>query len=57
MCKNADKPCPGCSKYKQPEAAWMFFTDEERQALEGPGKSRKPPRRHVSDRYPISDRR
>ena len=34
MCKNADKPCPGCNKCKKPDAAWMFFTDDERTLLE-----------------------
>ncbi|MFY0309356.1 MULTISPECIES: DUF1289 domain-containing protein [Leisingera] len=34
MCKNADNPCPGCKKHKKAEAAWMFFTDEERAAIE-----------------------
>lgn len=34
MCKNADKPCLGCKKNKKFEAEWMFFTDEERMAIE-----------------------
>lgn len=34
MCKNADTPCPGCKRRKTSDAAWMFLTDQERQALE-----------------------
>ncbi|MCV2866879.1 DUF1289 domain-containing protein [Defluviimonas sp. WL0075] len=34
MCKNANNPCPGCKKHKEADAAWMFFTDEERRAVE-----------------------
>ena len=30
MCKNADNPCPGCKKHDPAEAAWIFFTDEDR---------------------------
>ena len=30
MCKNADNPCPGCTRHEKPDAAWMFFTEEER---------------------------
>ncbi len=39
MCKNADNPCPGCKKHKKADAVWMFFTDEERQAIETPDKT------------------
>lgn len=34
MCKNANTPCPGCKKHNEADLAWMFFTDEERQAAE-----------------------
>lgn len=34
MCKNAGNPCPGCKKHKKPDDAWMFFSDEERAAIE-----------------------
>ncbi len=44
MCKNADTPCPGCRKHKQAETAWMFFTDEERQALKSLSKTQPPAR-------------
>lgn len=39
MCKNADKPCPGCQKHKKADAAWVFFTEEERQAAEASEKA------------------
>ncbi|WP_176445099.1 hypothetical protein [Maliponia aquimaris] len=35
---NADTPCPGCKKHKKADAAWMFFTDEEREAVDGARK-------------------
>ena len=41
MCKNADKPCPGCKKHKKSEAEWMFFTDEEREKFEAVSSLRK----------------
>ncbi len=34
MCKNADKPCPGCKTHGKADPARMFLTDEERQAPE-----------------------
>lgn len=34
MCKNADKPCPGCKRHKGDEALWRFFTEEERRVIE-----------------------
>ncbi|MBV2361475.1 hypothetical protein KUH32_17055 [Thalassococcus sp. CAU 1522] len=34
MCKNAETPCPGCKKHKKADAAWMFFTEHERRAIE-----------------------
>ena len=34
MCKNADKPCPGCPRHKIEEAPWRFFTEEERRMIE-----------------------
>ncbi|WP_238939644.1 DUF1289 domain-containing protein [Marivita cryptomonadis] len=34
MCKNEGNPCPGCKKHKTSDAAWMFFSEDERQALE-----------------------
>ena len=40
MCKNTNTPCPGCKKHERTEAAWVFFTDEERLAL---AKSNKAP--------------
>lgn len=40
MCKNAKTPCPGCKKHEKVDATWMFFTDDERKAIEG---SRKRP--------------
>lgn len=42
MCKNADTPCPGCKKHKKSDAAWMFFTDDERQAPDVLGKPHLP---------------
>ena len=39
MCKNAENPCPGCKKHKKADAAWMFFTDEERLAAENSSKA------------------
>lgn len=42
MCRNADNPCPGCKKHKKPDAAWMFFTDDERQALEALSQNEAP---------------
>ncbi|WP_161470980.1 hypothetical protein [Tropicimonas marinistellae] len=43
MCKNSDNPCPGCKKQKPADAKWLFFSEEERQALtkwmHGPAKS------------------
>lgn len=42
MCKNANNPCPGCKKHTASEAAWMFFTDEERQAPETTGRLKAP---------------
>ena len=39
MCKNANNPCPGCKKHKVAEVPWMFFTDEERQAIEAMNKT------------------
>lgn len=42
MCKNANNPCPGCKKHKEADAAWMFFTDEERHALATSRKSPSP---------------
>lgn len=42
MCKNARTPCPGCKKHGKADAAWMFFTDDERKAIEA---SRKIPAR------------
>ncbi len=44
MCKNAENPCPGCKKHKTSEAAWMFFSDEEREALEVLSKTQAPVR-------------
>lgn len=38
MCKNADTPCPGCEKHKKVNTAWLFFTNEERQAIEASTK-------------------
>lgn len=45
MCKNANTPCPGCKKHNRDDAVWMFFTDEERQALEA--SSKHPPLSNV----------
>jgi predicted Fe-S protein YdhL (DUF1289 family) len=39
MCKNEGNPCPGCKKHEKADAAWMFFTDEERRAIEASGKA------------------
>ncbi len=39
MCKHADNPCPGCRKHRQSEAPLMFFTEEERRALEASNKT------------------
>ena len=44
MCKNAGTPCPGCKTLKNPDAAWMFFTDDERHSLEPPSKNEAPVR-------------
>ena len=44
MCKNEGNPCPGCKKHKTSEAAWMFFNDDERQALEVLSKAQTPAR-------------
>ena len=35
MCKNADKPCPGCKKHKATDVRWAFFTDAERRSAVG----------------------
>lgn len=40
MCKNAKTPCPGCTRHEKADAPWMFFTDDERKAIEA---SRKRP--------------
>jgi predicted Fe-S protein YdhL (DUF1289 family) len=45
MCKNANTPCPGCKKHNRDDAVWMFFIDEERQALEA--SSKHPPLSNV----------
>ncbi len=42
MCKNEGNPCPGCKKHKISEAVWMFFSDDERQALEALSKKAEP---------------
>jgi predicted Fe-S protein YdhL (DUF1289 family) len=42
MCKNEGNPCPGCKKNKPSEASWMFFGDDERQALEALTKTETP---------------
>lgn len=34
MCKNAENPCPGCTKHTKIDPVWMFFTEEERTAAE-----------------------
>lgn len=34
MCKNEGNPCPGCKKHKTSDAAWMFFTNDERDEME-----------------------
>ena len=34
MCKNEANPCPGCKKHRTTDAAWMFFSEDERLALE-----------------------
>lgn len=39
MCKNADKPCPGCKKHKTVADPLMFFTDAERAAIVSSGKA------------------
>ncbi|MBS0122502.1 hypothetical protein [Thetidibacter halocola] len=43
MCKNADKPCPGCTKHTTADSAWMFFTDEDRAALTRPDRTAERP--------------
>ncbi|MBY6058571.1 hypothetical protein [Leisingera daeponensis] len=43
MCKNAGNPCPGCKKHKKPDAAWMFFSDEERAVIESLQRGGKAP--------------
>lgn len=30
MCRNSDKPCPGCAKHAGKDAVWMFFTPQDR---------------------------
>lgn len=40
MRKNEGNPCPGCKKHKTRDAAWMFFTDEELQAIKASNKAR-----------------
>ena len=44
MCKNEGNPCPGCKKHKKSDAAWMFFSDDERRTLEILSKSEAPAR-------------
>jgi predicted Fe-S protein YdhL (DUF1289 family) len=44
MCRNEGNPCPGCKKHKISEASWMFFSDDERQALEALSKTEAPVR-------------
>ena len=44
MCKNVDKPCPGCKKHTTSGAGWMFFSDDKRQALEVLSKTEAPAR-------------
>ncbi|WP_165352837.1 hypothetical protein [Loktanella sp. IMCC34160] len=39
MCKNPENPCPGCKKHKATDAAWMFFTADERSAIERAAKA------------------
>ena len=40
MCKNAKTPCRGCKRQERADAAFLFFTDEERISIEA---SRRPP--------------
>ncbi len=42
MCKNEGNPCPGCKKHKTPEAAWIFFSEDERQAIEAMSQTKAP---------------
>lgn len=44
MCKNQGNPCPGCKKHQKSEAVWMFFSEDERQALEVLSKTEAPVR-------------
>ncbi|PRY73770.1 hypothetical protein CLV76_12944 [Marivita geojedonensis] len=44
MCKNEGNPCPGCEKHKSSDAAWMFFTEEERLALDAISQTKAPVR-------------
>lgn len=37
MCRNANKPCPGCKNHASTDAPWMFFSKDERQVLEQSG--------------------
>lgn len=39
MCKNADRPCPGCQRHNGKDADWLFLIEEERQAVEGERKT------------------
>jgi predicted Fe-S protein YdhL (DUF1289 family) len=42
MCKNEGNPCPGCKKHKTSDAAWMFFSEDARQALAAMSQTKAP---------------
>ena len=44
MCKNEGNPCPGSNKHQKSKAGWMFFRDDERQAVEVLSKAEVPAR-------------
>lgn len=42
MCKNANNPCPGCTRH-DPQPQWMFLTEEERRGIAPPPSRQAPP--------------